>query len=109
MPSNSKNIFCAFDAAGSLKCLRYQAIPVERSLMSFLKASSSFQAQGRVTAFQPASGKDGSFAAAVSPTKTFQLLLKLKVDRCACTATARHRQASASSKAIDLFTTDVYL
>ncbi len=40
----AKNIFSSFADAGSLKCLRYQAMLVESWAISFLKASSSFQA-----------------------------------------------------------------
>src|SRR5437868_1544195 len=66
-----------------LKCLRYQAIPVDNSAISFLKASSSFQAYGTVTAFQLSSLKAVSKACSLSPTKTFQPGLKLYFTRCA--------------------------
>src|SRR5215208_7986570 len=77
MPSNSRKTFRPALSAGSLKRLRYQAMPVERSLMSFLKASSSFHARGSVTPFQAESSKPGVSAPAGSPTRSFQPGLKL--------------------------------
>src|SRR3954469_10106990 len=77
MPSNSRKTLSPAEPAGSLKCLRYHATPVERSLMSLRKASSSFQARGSVTSFQAESSKPGDSAPFGSPTKSFQPELKL--------------------------------
>src|SRR4051812_23945234 len=83
MPSNSRKTLRPALPAGSLKCLRYHAIPVERSLMSFLKASSSFQACGNVTSFHEASLKSARSAPGTSPTNSFQPELKLYLARAA--------------------------
>src|SRR5262245_38724125 len=77
MPSNSKKIFRSSLPAGSVKCLRYQATPVDKSLMSLRNASSSFQACGVVTCRHCESSKFGASAPAGSPTKSFQPGLKL--------------------------------
>src|SRR5215213_8606209 len=77
MPSNSRKTFMPALPAGSRKRLRYQATPVERSLMSLRKASSSFHARGSVTSFHAESSKPGASAPAGSPTKSFQPELKL--------------------------------
>src|SRR5215203_3933090 len=77
MPSNSRKTFAPEDPAGSRKRLRYHATPVERSLMSFLKASSSFHARGSVTSFHAESSNPGASAPAGSPTKSLQPELKL--------------------------------
>src|SRR5215204_1470867 len=77
MPSNSRKIFLFALPVGRRKCLRYHAAPVERSLMSSRKASSSFQACGVVTGFQPESSKSALSAPAASPTRSFQSELKL--------------------------------
>src|SRR2546421_8314640 len=87
MPSNSRKILRPSVSAGSLKCLRYQAMPVERSLMSFLNASSSFQAYGVVTFFQPESSKPTVSAPLGSPTKTLQCELKLYFARALANGT----------------------
>src|ERR1044072_5610072 len=77
MPSNSRKTFMPTLPVGSLKRLRYHATPVERSLMSTRKASSSFQARGVVTSFHAESSKSGASALFGSPTKSFQPELKL--------------------------------
>src|SRR5947207_7396125 len=81
MPSNSRKILRPLLLAGSLKCFRYQAMPVLRSLMSLRNASSSFQAYGVVTGFHFESSKPIVSAFAGSPTKTFQFELKLYLVR----------------------------
>src|SRR5215211_3880312 len=77
MPSNSRKTFKPALPEGSLKRLRYHATPVERSLMSLRKASSSFHARGVVTSLHAESSKPGASAPAGSPTKSFQPELKL--------------------------------
>src|SRR5215213_4060168 len=97
MPSNSRKTFMPAAPRGSLKCLRYHATPVERSLMSFLKASSSFHARGSVTSFHAESSKPGASAPLGSPTKSFQPKLKLYLTlglRGAAWATAAHNSAT---------------
>src|ERR1035437_1117784 len=81
MPSNSRKTFLSELSAGNLKCLRYQAMPVEWSLMSLRNASSSFQAWGVVMFFQVESSKSTFSAPAGSPTKSFQSELKLYLAR----------------------------
>src|SRR5438270_10659695 len=81
MPSNSRKTFLPMLSAGILKCFLYQAMPVERSLMSLRKASSSFQACGVVIFFQPLSSKPGFSAPAGSPTNRRQSELKLYLAR----------------------------
>src|SRR3954464_1486788 len=81
MPSNSRKTLRPALSVGSLKCLRYQATPVERSLMSFLKASSSFHAYGVVTIFQCESSKAAVSAFGGSATRTLQSELKLYLVR----------------------------
>jgi hypothetical protein len=81
MPSNSIKTFCPFALAGTLKCLRYHAIPVDKSAISFLKASSSFHAYGSVTSFHYASLNAGASPPFESPTNTFQPGLKLYFTR----------------------------
>src|SRR3989440_6252154 len=99
MPSNSRKILRPSVSAGSLKCLRYQAMPVERSLMSFLNASSSFQAYGVVTFFQPESSKPTVSAPLGSPTKTLQCELKLYFARALATGTLATAAVDADSNA----------
>src|SRR5438067_13410092 len=99
MPSNSRKILRPSLSAGSLKCLRYQAMPVERSLMSFLNASSSFQAYGVVTCFQTESSKPAVSAPLGSPTKTFQSELKLNFTRWLASGTQATAAVDANSSA----------
>jgi hypothetical protein len=78
--------------------LRYQVIPPFRSWMSTLKASSSFQARGRVTGFQAASSNSGLSAPAMSPVAMRQPSLKGRSMREAAaaglaSASRRHRAA----------------
>src|SRR5215211_3961381 len=77
MPSNSRKTLSPALPAGSRKRLRYQATPVERSLMSLRKASSSFHARGSVASFHAELSNPGASAPAGSPTKSFQPGLKL--------------------------------
>src|SRR5687768_15041887 len=81
MPSNSKKTFLPALPAGSLKCFRYQAMPVERSRISLRNASSSFQGRGVVTLFQPESLSSAFSAPVGSPTNNFQSELKLYLAR----------------------------
>ena len=83
--------------AGSVKCLRYQAMPVDRSSMSLRKASSSFQACGRVTGFQCESSKSGFSAPGGSPTKSFQPGLKLYFARGPVCGIAADTDASTNT------------
>src|SRR5215207_132015 len=94
MPSNSRKTLSPALPAGSLKRLRYQTTPVERSLMSLRKASSSFHARGSVTSFQAESSNPSASAPFGSPTKSFQPGLKLYRLRGAAWATAAHSNAT---------------
>src|ERR1044071_839305 len=102
MPSNSRKTFMPALPGGGVKRLRYHATPVERSLMSFLKASSSFQARGSVTSFQPESSKPGASAPAGSPTKSFQPELKLYFARPLAGGSLAQTRVEAHSSARQL-------
>src|SRR5215203_2945263 len=102
MPSNSRKTFAPEDPAGSLKRLRYHATPVERSLMSFLKASSSFHARGSVTSFHEESSKSGRSAPAGSPTKSLQPELKLYFARRPAGGSVARTRVEAHSSARQL-------
>src|SRR3954452_17139946 len=106
MPSNSMKTFLLALSRGIVKCFRYQAMPVDRSLMSLRKASSSFHACGVVTGRHFESSNAAELAPAGSPTSRSQSELKLYLVRGAAAnvITARHsRTRQKSDLAIDQF------
>src|ERR1035441_3971010 len=87
MPSNSMKTLEPAAAAGSLKCLRYQLMPlyVPRSppLWSMMtrKESTSLKVCGVLTVSHLESSKETSWAPGTSARMNFQPALKLEVTR----------------------------
>src|ERR1035441_2319797 len=87
MPSNSRKTQLPVSAAGSLKCLRYQDIPLYVPMspppweMSLRKESTSLKLWGVATVVHLESSKSGTSALGTSSRMNLQSRLKFSIER----------------------------